>query len=192
MKKKVLIGIIVILIAAVFAGYGYWRTHPTHFSFNITKSKSVNSPNVKIPKNKSTQKATASAQTTTNSLNQMKDDAKSFYQLIYSKNYDQAKQYMTSDFTKSLDQAVNENQSNDASVAKDIASYTTVKTPSSVEDPVVIAKDLEYEVTLKLSDDYEARVGFKKTGKSYKIFSFSAQDTNMNNGGYAGNSQKGK
>ena len=161
MKRKTIIGIIVILIAAGIAGYGYWRTHPSSFSFN-SGSKGTNSPSVKVPRNKSTKKATSTSDTSSSSLNQMKDDAKSFYQLIYNKEYDQAEKYMTSDFADSLKQAVDQNQSNDASVAKDI------------------------------SDDYEAKVGFRKSGKTYKVFSFSAQDPNMNNGGYAGSSQKGQ
>ena len=192
MKRKTIIGIIVILIAAGIAGYGYWRTHPSSFSFNLSGSKGTNSPSVKIPRNKSTKKATSTSDTSSSSLNQMKDDAKSFYQLIYNKEYDQAEKYMTSDFAESLKQAVDQNQSNDASVAKDISSYITVNTPVSISDPIVIADDLEYQVTLKLSDDYEAKVGFRKSGKTYKVFSFSAQDPNMNNGGYAGSSQKGQ
>lgn len=192
MKRRAVVGIIVILIAAGVAGYGYWRTHPSSFSFNFSGTKGTHSPSVKVPSNQSAKKATTTSDTSSSSLNQMKDDAKAFYQLIYNKNYDQAKAYMTSDFAESLKQATDQNQSNEASVAKDISSYTTVDTPVSVSEPIVIAEDLEYQVTLKLSDDYEAKVGFRKSGKTYKVFSFSAQDPNMNNGGYAGSSQKGQ
>lgn len=193
MKKKIVLLVILILIAAAAAGFNVWKHYRQK---DRVSSKSVGQPKVTVPKdtNKSLQKKTTKNNTLSqDQIDQMKKDAVAFYQAAHQKDFTKAKTYMTTVFAKDLDTMLSGGDAaNGVDVVRDISTYTDVSSPINVSNPSVIAKNREYQITLKLTDRYQAKVGFQKVNAIYKVFSFSAQDSDLGNGGYAGSSQKGQ
>jgi hypothetical protein len=193
MKKKMALLVILMLIAVAAAGFNVWRHYQ---SKDKVSSKSVDQPEVTVPEDthKSSEKTTAKNDALSqDQIDQMKKDAVAFYQAAYQKDFTKAKTYMTSVFAKDLDTMLSGGDAvNGVDVVRDISVYTDASSPKSVSNPSVIAKNQEYQITLKLTDSYQAKVGFQKVDATYKVFSFSAQDSNLGNGGYAGSSQKGR
>lgn len=193
MKKKIALLTILILIAAAAVGFNAWKHYRPK---DKVSSKSVDQPMVTVPEDtdKSVQKAaTKNDALSQDQIDQMKKDAVAFYQAAYQKDFSKAKTYMTSGFAKDLDVMLSGGDAiNGVDVVRDISIYTDASSPQSVSNPSVIAKNQEYQIILKLTDSYQAKVGFQKANATYKVFSFSAQDSDLGNGGYAGASQKGQ
>lgn len=209
-KKRIILIVVLACLVTVVVGYAAFKNAHKTASPAKNSTKTVKQEKTKKADNKdktdqsskssetATTKSSAnnnSAQTNTSAQNtdtqQVKTVASDFYKAAYSKDFTKAKSLMTSDFASQFDKllAGDDSQVN-ASVVRDISTYTNVSTPTSVEEPSAIEKNQDYQVTLKLGKSYEAKVSLKKDGSSYKVYAFSAQDSDLGEGGYAGSSMK--
>lgn len=191
-KKRIILIILLILIIVGTLGGWMWKTkrsQQNNQSSTSTPTSTVNNQPTATPEPSPT--ATPASGLSQAEVDTLKSDAKTFYEAAYNQDYDTVVTMMTDTFAGSFNGLKNNNDpgSNDygADAVLNLKNYTNVAEPESINDPEEIAQNAEYVVSLKLKNDYVARVGFQKDNEGqFKVFSFNTQSASKGNGGVAG------